>query len=132
MKVAVLLYGRINNYDIHYKNTIEALGEENQVDFFLSTDPSLNEDILGFTKLYKPILVCSDPINTDIDLYKYNNRRSEVNIHNMERHFINKMRVFKLLENYLETNNKNIEYDYIISTRVDMYFFEKINIRLFI
>ena len=131
MKLAVLLYGRINNYDIHYKNTIEALGEENQVDFFLSTDPSLNEDILGFTKLYNPVLVCSDPINIEIDLYKYNNTRSEVNIHKMERHFFNKMRVFKLLEDYLETNDKNIEYDYIISTRVDMYFFEKVNYNLF-
>ena len=70
-----------------------------------------------FIHFYKPKLYNNSIIKYEYDLGKYPGAYSITNIHNMTCHFINKNRVFDLLEEYI--NNENIQYDCIISLRVD-------------
>ena len=107
MRIAVLVYGRLNKCAEHYKNIVESLGENNEIDFFMSSDnaPQLND----FIRLYKPISYNNDPIHYDYDLGKYPGKREETNIHKMTCHFVNKNRVLMLLEEYVHKNN--IQYD---------------------
>jgi len=118
MKIAVLIYGRLNNCIKHYKNIVNSIGKENDIDFFLSSDNSNENIITDFIDLYNPISYINDKIEYTCNLDKYDGKRGETNIHNMTCHFINKYRVFTLLEKYIE--EKNIKYDIIISLRVDI------------
>ena len=51
--------------------------------------------------------------------------RPETNLNNMLRHFINKTRVLALLEMHIE--KENINYDVVISLRIDLVFNHKLN-----
>jgi len=62
----------------------------------------------------------NSPIQYDVDLGKYPGKRGETNIHNMTCHFINKQRVFMLLEEHI--NKTNIQYDCVVSLRIDCVF----------
>lgn len=117
MHIAVLVYGRLNKCVEHYDNIVESIGKHNEIDFFLSSDNSSESLLSDFIHLYKPILYNNERIHYDCDLGKYPGKRSETNIHNMTCHFINKNRVFLLLEEH--TNKNNIHYDCVISLRVD-------------
>jgi len=120
MRIAVLLFGRLNKCVEHYDNIIESLGKHNDIDFFLSSDNSSESLLSEFIRLYKPIVYNNDPIHYDYDLGKYPGKRRETNIHNMTCHFINKNRVFLLLEEYI--NKNNIQYDCAVSLRIDCVF----------
>jgi len=126
MKIAVLVYGRLNKCAEHYNNIIDAIGKANNIDFFLSSDNS-NESLLNdFINIYKPISYNNNPIYYDNDLGKYPGKRCETQIHNMTCHLINKNRVFILFEEYM--NSKNVIYDCVISLRVDCVFKNKFQI----
>jgi hypothetical protein len=118
MRIATLVYGRLNKCVEHYNNIIEMLGINNNIDFFLSSDNSPPSQLDDFINLYKPVAHINDTIKYDYDLNKYNNKRPEVNTHNMTCHFINKNRVFSLLEDHI--NKNNIHYDIIVSLRIDL------------
>jgi hypothetical protein len=119
MHISVLVYGRLNNCVKHYDNIMESLGKYNDIDFFLSSDNS-NELLLNdFITLYKPKLYNNNPIHYDYDLGKYP-IRYETNINNMTRHFINKNRVLHLFDEYI--NKNNIQYDCVVSLRIDCIF----------
>lgn len=120
MRIAVLVYGRLNKCVEHHANTIESLGKDNEVDFFLSSDNSSESLLNDFIRLYKPILYNNNPIEYNYDLGKYPGLRAEVNIHNMTCHFINKNRVLSLLEEHI--NKTNIQYDCVVSLRIDCVF----------
>jgi hypothetical protein len=113
MKIAVLIYGRLNKCVEHYSNYISSLGKE--VDFFLSSDNSPEELLQEFIHLYKPISYTNEKIVYSNSLDNYP-KRPETNIHNMICHFINKQRVFQLLENHNET------YDIVVCLRIDLVF----------
>lgn len=120
MRLAVLVYGRLNNCVKHHKNILESIGSEHSVDFFVSSfspEPLLND----FIKLYKPISYINDEIKYTCNLGKYKGRRDETNIHNMTCHFMNKERVFKLFKDHNDFN-----YDAILSLRVDIVFLKPI------
>jgi hypothetical protein len=117
MRIAVLVYGRLNKCVEQYDNIIQSLGENNDIDFFLSSDNSSDVLLNDFIRLYKPILYNNDPVKYDYDLNNYPGKRIETNIHNMTCHFINKNRVFLLLEEHISKNN--IHYDCALSLRVD-------------
>ena len=125
MNIAVLIYGRLNKCGEHYSNIIEHLVGNNRVDFFASSDNSPESQLNVFIDLYKPVAYDNSPIKYDYDLGKYPGKRSEVNIYNMTCHFINKNRVFSLLEEYI--NTKNIQYDCVVSLRIDCVFKGKIS-----
>lgn len=125
MRIAVLIYGRLNKCVKHYDNIKNNIGNEHTIDFFLSSDNSSKDLLDNFINLYNPVYYINDQINyLWHDLEKYPKIRSEVNVDNMVRHFINKQRVYTLLENYVEQSK--INYDIIMSLRVDIVFYEKI------
>jgi hypothetical protein len=126
MRIAVLIYGRLNKCVEHYTNIVERIGKHHTIDFFLSSDNSSEALLNDFIRVYSPILYTNSPIQYEYDLGKYSGKRAEVNIHNMTCHFINKNRVFLLLEEYI--NKENIQYDCVISLRVDCVFNNNFNI----
>jgi hypothetical protein len=117
MRIAVLVYGRLKKCVDHYSNIIDHIGNHNQIDFFMSSDNASESVLNDFIRLYNPILYNNDPIEYECDLGTYPGRREETQIHNMTCHFINKNRVFSLLENYI--NGENVNYDAVISLRID-------------
>jgi hypothetical protein len=124
MRIGVVVYGRLNKCVEHYDNIINSIGIEHTIDFFLSSDNSSKDLLDNFINLYNPVSWINDKINHNCyDLEKYQ-RKSGVNVNNMLCHFINKQRVYTLLENYVEQTNT--KYDIIMSIRIDMVFYEKI------
>lgn len=123
MHIAVLVFGRLNKCAEHYNNIRDSLGKENNIDFFLSSDNSSEALLNDFIRLYKPILYTNEQIKYTCDLKKYPGRLPVTNIHNMTCHFINKGRVFSLLEQHII--KENIQYDVIVSLRVELIFNNK-------
>jgi hypothetical protein len=120
MRIAVLVYGRLNKCVEHYNNIRESLGKNNDIDFFVSSDNSSESLLSDFVRVYKPLMYTNSPIHYDVDLGTYPGKRPETNIHNMTCHFINKNRVLQLLEEYIHTNN--IQYNCVVSLRIDCVF----------
>ena len=121
MRIAVLIFGRLNKCAEHYDNIVEKLGKYHTIDFYASSDNSLESIVNTFISLYKPIAYDNSPVQYDYDLGKYPTREGVVTIiHNMTCHFINKNRVWKLFENYMHANN--ISYDVAVSMRLDLVF----------
>jgi hypothetical protein len=119
MRIAVLVYGRLNACAEHHANIVESLGQP--VDFFLSSDNAPAPFLQSFLRLYNPIAYTNAPIHYDADLGRYPGKRHETVIDSMTRHFINKNRVVSLLE------KSSIPYDCVVSLRVDSFFNEKFN-----
>lgn len=120
MRIAVLVYGRLDKCGEHYANILESLGETNAIDFFVSSDASSESQLTEFIRLYKPVLYDNSPIQYAFDLSRYPGVRGETNIHNMTCHFINKNRVLRLLEEYIHTTK--VEYECVVSLRIDCVF----------
>jgi len=112
----------------HYNSIIYAIGTENNIDVFYSGDNSPETSLKNFVDLYKPVAYTNDKINTDCDLRKYPDRNPEtmdICLYNLVRHYINKKRVFKLLDDY--TTKNKVEYDIIVSLRLDLMFYSSFN-----
>jgi hypothetical protein len=127
MRIAILVYGRLDKCEIHYNNIMETFGDANHIDFFASSDnsPYIND----FTRIYKPVAYTNEKTNYQVDFASFPGKRPETNIHTMTCHFINKSRVFYLMEEH--ASRMNIQYDLIISLRVDLLFHTKfINIEM--
>jgi hypothetical protein len=120
MRIAVLVYGRLNKCVEHYDNIMEHIGNHHTIDMFMSSDNSSEPLLEGFLELYKPIAYTNDPITYDYDLGAYPGKRHETNIHNMTCHYINKNRVFALLEEYVK--KANVHYEVVLSLRLDCVF----------
>ena len=123
MKVAVIFYGRISKFRETYHSFSRVFGETNP-DIFYSCD---NEDeiyISEFKELYRPIAVCNEKINYSVNFGVYPGLESQTNIHNMTCHFINKMRVFELMEKYVKESGT--VYDLVLSTRLDIIYISPI------
>ena len=126
MKIAILIYGRLNECSEQYKSIMNALSDYDSIDFFCSSDNSDKSYLYEFINKYKPIDYINDKINTDDFKYMYDfPKREETNIDNMICHFINKKRVYDLFLNYIKQNNK--QYDIIMYLRVDLIFYDKFN-----
>jgi hypothetical protein len=70
MRIAVLVYGRLNKCVEHYKNVMESIGESNKIkiDFFFSSDNSPSYLCNDFIRLYKPKLYTNIAVKYDNDL----------------------------------------------------------------
>lgn len=132
MNIAVLFYGRLTNAEEHFNNIRESIGKNNNIDFYLSSDNSPQNLLEEFINIYNPIAFSNDPIGVNVcncedpfNCIKYIptfEKAPETNIHNMEKHWINKQRVWKLFQ-----ENKNINYDVILSLRIDLVFQDGFN-----
>jgi len=120
MRIAALLYGRIAQSAKYYDNIKHSIGKENDIDFFLSSDNSSKEQLDEFIHVYKPVKYINDKIVYSCNLARYGGRRIETNIHRMTCHFINKSRVFSLLDAHIEA--EGIEYNVVITLRCDVIF----------
>jgi hypothetical protein len=124
MKIAVLIYGRLNLSSTSYEYIINSLSNYDSVDFFCSSDNSDEIHLREFITKYKPLDYINDKINTDEHKYMYSfPAASETNIDSMIRHFINKNRVYNLYLKYIETHNKH--YDIIMYLRADLKIYDK-------
>ena len=119
MRIAVLVYGRLRKCGDHYKNIMEHLGDHT-FDFFGSSDNSSESSLDDFVKLYAPKQYTNKAIEYTYDLTKYPNKPGETILDHMARHFINKNRVFALLEDYMA--HHSVQYDCVVSLRVDCVF----------
>ena len=61
LKLAILMAGRIMNYKNAYPNIMENIVQGNDVDFFLSHSPELDEDLEDFRKVFQPNILNNDP-----------------------------------------------------------------------
>ena len=137
MKIAVLISGRLTNYDTNYQSLMDNVVQDNDVDFYagISTEP-INEKLLdGFLKLYKipknrykisdkPLLDITNEQWNDPKVVKLSpspndeKRRVVKNPMFMWRNRDAVMDVFK---------RSNVTYDWVISTRIDMVYKNKLN-----
>jgi len=127
MNIAILFYGKLNTCIKNYNNTIQIFDKNNNYDFFLSSDNSYEKLLNEFIKLYKPKAYTNEKIiynENEIVINKHPQYLTNKDADNLKRHYINKKRVFELLEQYIK-NTKN-KYDIIMSLRLDLIFFEKL------
>ena len=122
--VAVLIYGRLNKC---YKDIIKSVGNH-KVDYFISSDNSTTSDLNKCIELYNPASYINDSITYKYRFYKYPNKRTETNLDTMTRHFINKQRVFNLLEKHVKKTGT--KYDVIVSIRTDLKINSKFNFKI--
>ena len=115
MKLAVLVFGRLNKCVEHYANIIESIGKQHSLDFYLSSDNSSDASLNVFIKTYNPIAYTNEKIQHYYNLDNYP-KYYETNVPYMILHFINKYRVFQLMK------NSNRKYDIILSLRIDLVF----------
>lgn len=128
MRIAVLVYGRLGRGIETYENFINHIGNEHDINFFMSSDNSNQIDFDTFIKVFKPVKYNNDTIIVDDSITNkliQSLTSYDVSVHNMIRHFINKHRVFSLLENYMESEKVN--FDLVITLRIDIVFYDKIN-----
>lgn len=123
MKIAALVYGRIDKADKYYQNIMNSIGQEHSCDFFLSSDNPRKEDFDLFISMYNPKGYNIDHIEHVHDLQKYSTGGQVCNKYNMPRHFMNKWRVFQLLQSYIEKTGTI--YDVVIALRIDMKYQDK-------
>ena len=120
MRIAILFSGRIQRYKEHYHNILFAIGQDHEVDFFLSHSPECIEPLDDFIELYKPKTANNNPIHyLDATQYKCH---PESNSHNMMCMWVNRKRVFEDMRLYMVLNN--IWYDLVISTRLDLWCYQ--------
>lgn len=121
MRIAILVYGRLNKCVEHYNNIVSSIGKHHDIDFFLSSDYPPEKLLNDFIRIYKPVSYNNDPIKYECDLrQKYPVPYPVTNVHNMTCHFINKNRVFALLEQHISRHN--VHYDVVVSLRLDVHF----------
>ena len=125
MRIAVLIFGRLDKCANHHPNIVGTLSGHGVLDFFFSSDNSSPDHVNDFIKLYKPISYTNEPIKYDYDLNIYPGKKESTIMHNMTCHFINKNRVFSLLEEHI--NKTNTQYDVVISLRNDLMFHNRFN-----
>lgn len=128
MKIAALLYGRLTKSKEHYDNIRDALGSEHEVDFFMSSDNSPEEQLQEFLESYNPKGYINEPLQHEVDFNQYQPIRPEhtpLSVYYMGCHFLNKLRVVTILEQYIQT--QGVQYDVIVSLRLDLIFETKFN-----
>jgi hypothetical protein len=119
MKIAILIYGRLNKSLECYNYIMSSLSNYDSVDFFCSSDNSDNDTLSDFINKYKPLCYINDKVNVDNFKYFYDfPNHPHTHIDNMIRHFINKKRVYDIFLKYNEANNK--QYDVIMYLRADL------------
>tara|TARA_R110001606_G_scaffold238905_1_gene386904 strand:+ start:488 stop:1192 length:705 start_codon:yes stop_codon:yes gene_type:complete len=122
-RIAILISGRLTSYDKHYQNIIDTFGDGYKIDFYagISEEP-INKKLLdGFLKLYKPIAwKYSDKPLLDIDFSKVKSGKNLAPIRK------NVMFMWRNRDN-VKSLIKKIAYSWIISTRADIFYKEKLN-----
>ena len=126
MKIAIVISGRLTSYDKHYQGIMENLVQDYDVDFYagISEEP-INKRLLdGFLKMYKPVAwAVSDKPLFDIDFKKEKERlpKNAAPPQSTVYQARNRDKSRSLLM------KSKVKYDWIISTRADVYYKNKLN-----
>lgn len=127
LNIAVLIYGRLKKANDSFSHIKNSLKKYNNINFFLSTDNANSNEIEQFIKKYNPKVFDNTLKNIDYEsnkLVRYQ-KRPETNINNMLKHFLNKLTVFNIFENYYLKNN--IKYDVVLAIRCDIFDISEFN-----
>jgi hypothetical protein len=117
MRIAILLFGRSRHAEHTYPTLVHSLGNHS-ADVFYSGD---NEPIEKLIEICTPVSLINEPITYTVDFSKYPIFIPDIyapNFDSMTRHFINKKRVFILLEDYMAKHG--VAYDLVICARLDI------------
>ena len=127
MRIAVLFSGRVAGYLSNYESLFKGLLKGQEVDFFLSHSPELQEDLEGFKQIFNPkILNNNEIVYPNVSNYP---TKDDANKHKTMCMYFNRKRVFEDLKKYME--EKGEQYDLYISCRVDSYYIHEMNYDLF-
>lgn len=124
MKIAIVFTGRLTSFDKHYHNILDCLVQDNQVDFLLGYSNELINDNLieSFKNLYNPIKV----IRSDGILFEphqgWENVKSNKHMEPIKKNPAYMWKNRSLINNYIQD-----DYDWIISTRLDVFYKEKLD-----
>ena len=120
MRVALLLYGKLYNYN-QYDELLNFIGKEHTVDIFYSGDHEQEEKVAVFVENYKPVKCETDRIIHPNIMSIYPGRLPGVDneaLYDQGCKLINKFRVFMLLEEYMK--EKNVKYDLVVCMSLDI------------
>jgi hypothetical protein len=117
MLIGVCFFGRIRHFE--HKFLLNSFGPTHTYECFYSGDNEPEDSVAEFQRSYPIISLTNETISYDIDLSKYPTKNKTVIIDKMTRHFINKKRVFSLLEDHCKKTNT--PYDLIVSCRLDLH-----------
>lgn len=128
MKIAILFTGRINCNEEQYQNFLTNCVQYHQVDLFVSHNKTDKTHIIDkFIELYHPVMIRqNEEIKIDLSNYKIPNEYENRNIYNILYMHQSRLNVWNMLEEYT-SNNTDVKYDIIFSSRNDLWFENKIN-----
>ena len=131
MRVAVCLSGQLRNFEYTYNRLYKYLLEPLSADVFFYGIPNskgIQENCKSLEMLYNPkkyYIYEEDPKKFDIDFSVYTNRRSETIPYKVFYQYFNLKKVMELKREY--EKNHNFEYDLVIRTRCDNFWFRSLN-----
>jgi hypothetical protein len=126
MKIAILFSGRISCFQKSYPNIMENIVQGNDVDFFISysKDSDINETNAFLEKFEPKVFMESDEKYFFVkDIY----RKTRSSWHNVMCMYLNRQNVQSLFKKYIEEHQ--IQYDLVLSYRVDYWIHSKLNLQ---
>lgn len=126
MKIAILFSGRISCFQRSYPNIMENIVQGNDVDFFISysKDIDINETN-AFLETFEPkAFMESDEKYFYVNPIYHSSRNKWENVMCM---YLNRKNVKTLFKKYMEDHQ--IEYDLVLSYRVDYWIHSKLNLQ---
>jgi hypothetical protein len=131
MKIALIITGRVNCNPDQHQNFLTNFVQNHQVDLFVSHNKSNKTHIIEkFIQLYHPIRI-SENNEICINIRQYNTKpeyerfKNTNVIYNMLYMYQSRLNVWNMFEEYIK--NTQEKYDIIVSSRNDLWFYEKIN-----
>jgi hypothetical protein len=120
MRIALLLYGRLKYCKELHNHIIDIIGNSHTIDIFHASDYENPQTVSEFVELYKPVKHIHERIIHANQMAIYPGRIDNDNyrVYDMGCHFINKLRVFTLLEEHI--NETNAQYDIVMCTRINL------------
>jgi hypothetical protein len=126
MRIALLFYGRLKYFKELHQHIFDVFGVSSNIDIFHSSDYENPKTISEFVELYKPVKHVHERIIHANQFAIYPGRIDNDNyrVYDMGAHFINKLRVFSLLEEHI--NETNAQYDIVLCTRINLVYKDRL------
>lgn len=126
MKMAILIYGRINTSLESYQNMLSHIVQGHDADFFIVCEKNTDDDVMrGVYKLYNPKVMFKSDENVKIDITKYKSF-PETNRMNTMYMFLSQLKLKQIVNEYIRNTGTN--YNMLITTRMDMILNDLINL----
>jgi hypothetical protein len=127
-KIAILITGRIQ-FDLEsFNNYQEKIVQNHDVDLFVSYCKNTSSDLVEqFRNTFKPKkMIESDEMYMNTEQYPLH---PDTNPHRFKCMLLNRKKAFDLLKEHLKEDGSNqIQYDFVISSRCDLFFHETLDL----